>query len=136
MSDVGNWEPNSHFNLEESTVDRLLHAAREHQLAPADEHLHLSEDEIRTLAPVMTLDAAIWRRTAEALKSEQLVELIKLFTLAEARLPGWEAGDKSPVITLVTVLKHRGQYPPDLTAWIKGHSENRFLPYGNLMHRL
>ena len=42
----------------------------------------------------------------------------------------------APVIPLVAELKRRGDYPNDLTAWIKANTDNRFLPYGSLMDRL
>ncbi len=77
-----------------------------------------------------------WRRAAESLDDDDVVALIRLFTRAETTLSGWEAGDVSPVIPLVALLKARGSYPPQLTAWIKANSDNRFLPYGNLMDRL
>ena len=40
------------------------------------------------------------------------------------------------MIPLVRELKRRGAYPAELTAWIKANTDNRFLPYGNLMDRL
>ncbi len=73
---------------------------------------------------------------AKGLGDDEVVALIRLFTMAESALPGWKAGDASPVIPLAAVLKQRGSYPADLTAWIRAHSDNRFLPYGNLMNRL
>ncbi len=132
MSDIGSWEPQPTFELDEQVLARLLHAAS----ALQEDELSFSADEIKALAPVMTLSAEHWRRESESLSSEKVVALIRLFTLAETRLTGWQAGDKSPVIALAETLKHRGQYPADLTAWIRAHSDNRFLPYGNLMDRL
>jgi hypothetical protein len=96
----------------------------------------LDRERIGALAALARHDEKVdWRQAAEGLDSEQIVALAKLFTLAE-RLPGWEAGARSPVIPLAAVLKARGDYPDDLTAWIKGHTDNRFLPYGSLMDRL
>jgi hypothetical protein len=40
------------------------------------------------------------------------------------------------VIPLARLLKSRGDYPEDLTAWIRAHTGNRFLPYGSLLDRL
>jgi hypothetical protein len=40
------------------------------------------------------------------------------------------------VIAIVRELRHRGSYPKELTAWIKAHTTNRFLPYGSLADRL
>jgi len=51
-------------------------------------------------------------------------------------LPGFELGARSPVIALVRLLKQRGEYPDDLTGWVKANTDNRFLPYGSLLDRL
>lgn len=77
-----------------------------------------------------------WAAAAESLSDADVVALIRLFTLAESRLTGWESGERSPVIPLARELKRRGSYPAELTAWIKANSDNRFLPYGSLMDRL
>ena len=68
--------------------------------------------------------------------SEQLIAWLRVLTLAEETIPGCETGAKSPVIALARLLRERGDYPGDLTAWIKSVSTNRFLPYGSLMDRL
>ncbi len=96
----------------------------------------LSRDRISALAVAARHDGALdWRQAGEGLSSAELTALVRFFTLAE-RLPGWESGPKSPVIVLAAVLKARGDYPPELTAWIKENTDNRFLPYGSLMDRL
>jgi hypothetical protein len=77
-----------------------------------------------------------WAAAAEPLSEDDLVALIRLFTLAESALSGWEAGDTSPVIPLARELKRRGRFAAELNSWIKANTDNRFLPYGNLMDRL
>lgn len=101
-----------------------LDAAEAGDLAPVARH---SSDPAK---------GADWAQQGEELADDRVLALIRFFTLAEATLPGWEAGDASPVIPLAAVLKRRGSYPADLTAWIRANSDNRFLPYGNLMNRL
>ena len=71
-----------------------------------------------------------------AVDSAGLIALIRFFTLAEQELPGWEAGSKSPAIACARELRLRGRYPADLTAWIRDHTDNRFLPYGSLLDRI
>ena len=40
----------------------------------------------------------------------------------------------SPVIWLCRELKKRGAFPdPELIQWIKENTDNKFLPYGNLL---
>ena len=68
--------------------------------------------------------------------SPRLVGWARALTLAEETIPGCEGGAKSPVIALARLLRSRGDYPHDLTLWIKRVSSNRFLPYGSLMDRL
>ena len=101
-----------------------------------EEGFGLSRERISALAAVARHDdKADWKAAGDELESAQLVSLVRLFTLAES-LPGWEAGARSPVIPLAAELKRRGDYPDDLTAWIKANTDNRFLPYGSLMDRL
>jgi hypothetical protein len=83
-------------------------------------------------APRGSLDAAF----AE-LDSSQLDALIRFFTLLEA-CPGWEVGARSPVVPMFRLLRRNpGDHDPEsLAAWVKAHSDNRFLPYGSLQDRL
>jgi hypothetical protein len=81
-------------------------------------------------------DGPDWAVPARRLGDDELIALIRLFTLAESTFGNWEAGDASPVIPLAAELKRRGSYPAELTGWIRANSRNRFLPYGNLMKRL
>ena len=62
--------------------------------------------------------------------------MVKCFTVAEMRLPGWEAGAHSPVIAIVAELRRRKAHPKGLTAWIKAHTTNRFLAARELLDRL
>ncbi len=65
--------------------------------------------------------------------SEQLLHLVRFFTLAEMQLSGWEAGAESPVIWIVKTLRRRKSPPSkDLLLWIKANSDNRFIPNGAL----
>ena len=120
------------LKLSDEVVAELLAAADE--LESAD--FGLARDRIAALAVVARHDAASdWAGAAEALATDQLIALVRLFTVAEG-LPGWEAGARSPVIPMAAELKKRGDFPTDLTSWIKSRTDNRFLPYGSLMDRL
>ena len=94
----------------------------------------LTAEEVATLAPAIT--HAGWVEAAQNLSTQDLIVLIRLFTLGEGQFSGWQAGAKSAVVKLVRVMKQRGEMTPDLTAWIKANSDNRFLPHGDLMDRL
>ena len=86
------------------------------------------------LAPAITHVG--WSAVAQDLSTEDLVALIRLFTLGEGQFSSWRAGAKSAVIKLARVMKARKEMTPELTAWIKANTDNRFLPYGDLMDRL
>ena len=105
-------------------------------VAILDRQLGLTNQEQSAMAGLMTTPAERWQKAVEPLKTGQIESLVRFLTLAEEAIGGWQAGDKSPVIALVKVLKGRGSYDRALTRWIKANSGNRFLPHGSLMDRL
>ena len=80
----------------------------------------------------MSLGSKAWQ-LATNLSSADIEPLIRLFTLLERQVPGWDAGNKSPVIPLVKLLKARDDFSPELRKWIKANTENRYLPYGSAL---
>ena len=126
---TGTWEPGStsaNLALDEALLQRLAGYARPDHLGSLGDVLEAD------LAGLMALEHQAWAEAASELPSEQLIDLIRVLTLAE-KLPGWEAGDKSPVIPLAKCLRQRGQkLDRALLLWIRENSENRFLPYGPL----
>ena len=81
---------------------------------------------------LMRLEEAPWQ-VATALSDEELVNLVRFFTLAERQLPGWDGGKQSPVIYLVRILKQREAFTPVLRQWVKANTDNRYLPNGALL---
>ncbi len=129
---IGSWQPDNHAaEIDRATLARLVRCAEvlDHPT------LGLSEDEVTNLASLMRKDRSNWD-IAQALDDDTLVALIRFFTVAEGKLPNWEAGDRSPVIALAAILRGRKRYPKELTAWIKAHTNNRFLPWGSVLDRL
>lgn len=126
---VGSWEPNS----ENKTISEQ--ALREAQEYTSPETFPATPPEsIETLQPFMAVPQSGWSDAMKAFNSDQLKSLCRFFTLAEDRWPEWFGGDQNPVIWICKELKTRGDFPDkDLTAWIKQHSRNRFLPYGNVL---
>ena len=131
---VESWDPGAaRPRLDAANLARLVEAAQ-HLDEP---RFGLDQVTAGRLAPLARHAAgADWEAAAHSLEDGDIVALIRLFTLAESALSGWEAGAQSPVVPLAAALKRRGSYPGDLTAWIRAHSDNRFLPYGSLMDRL
>ena len=129
---VGAWDPEEQIRaLDASVLAELTEAAKRRHL----DDFGLSAVAASRLAATVRLAPEAWR-AAEGLADEDLVRLVQLYTLAENRFADWKAGAKSPVIALCRILRGRGAWPAELTAWIKAHSDNRFLPYGSLMDRL
>ncbi|MDE0270267.1 MAG: hypothetical protein OXP11_03585 [Gammaproteobacteria bacterium] len=129
---VGAWDPAEQISeLNDWVLAELLAAAD----CLDREDLGLSAADASRLAATARVPTEAWQRAA-ALDDEQLIGLVRLYTLAEGRFPEWKAGSTSPVIALCRLLRRRGAWPADLTAWIKAHSDNKFLPYGSLADRL
>jgi hypothetical protein len=131
MVDVGVWEPED-VPLTADTLRRLSEAAG----SLGEDRVGLSPQEVTGWAGLMRYPAEAWVPLLSTEPDDRLVRLVKWFTVAEMRLPGWEAGARSPVIAIVRELRRRGAYPTELTAWIKAHTTNRFLPWGSLTDRL
>lgn len=100
------------------------------------EGLQLNDEEQALLRPVMHLEASLWESFVAAESTEDIVLWIKILTLIERDLSGFEAGHRSPVLPLLRELKKRKEVPTDLVAWIRANTRNRFLPYGSLADRL
>ena len=137
MTTVDTWDPNQNKDADDTTINldvllRLAKISAHDQLDQLSQAL--SGDEISSHRHLMTHHKDDWFNVSEELELHTLVHLVRFFTLAEAQLPGWEAGSKSPVIWLCRELKKRGAFPdPELIQWIKANSDNKFLPYGNIL---
>ena len=130
---VGTWYPSEQITeLSPAVLDRLLAAAAQ----PVEENFGLSRADIERLAGLAQADRVNWQAASRRLDDDQMLALIRFYTLAEGKFPAWKAGSNSPVIVLAKALRARGAWPAELTAWIKRHTDNRFLPYGSLLDRL
>ena len=131
MDDVGNWEPNAPplSDVHREVLDVVIKALSRPQLG-------LSAEQQDSIRQAVRASAESWTDFAHAQSSSVVVNWIRALTRAEMVLPGFELGARSPVIALVRLLKQRGEYPDDLTGWVKANTDNRFLPYGSLLDRL
>jgi hypothetical protein len=130
---VDSWDPTAPAAPTALDLSRLCRAGD----ALTTENFGLSTHEIARLAAFARHQGGVdWAALGEQCSDEEVLALIRLFTLAESAFGAWEAGAQSPVIPLVALLKRRGSYPESLTRWIKANSDNRFLPHGSLMDRL
>jgi hypothetical protein len=125
---IGSWEPNS----EKTSIpnEALLAAIA---LMNSDFPSEAPED-IKPLQAFAKSNQKIWQETLSDFSPDDIRALCRFFTLAEANWTDWFGGDKNPVIWLCKILKKRGEFPDkELTAWIKQNTDNRFLPYGNVL---
>ena len=129
MGEIGSWDPDP--KLSEQHRDILDRAAD----AIDQPGLRMTTETQQMLSSVIQASPQIWLDFVEQETTIRIIGWIKVLTLIEEVL-GVEVGAKSPVITLVRLLKKRNAYPNYLTEWIKSHSNNRFLPYGSLADRL
>ena len=130
---VGTWNPSEQIaELDETVLGQLLAAAER----PPDEDFGLLGADVERLAGVAHTNRVDWAPAVERLGNDDLIALVRLYTLAEAIFPSWKANANSPVIVIAKSLRKRNAWPADLTHWIKRHSENKFLPYGSLLQRL
>lgn len=127
-ADVGAWEPPAKLG------DR--HAGVLDEADTTGDVLDLDQDAEASLREVVQGSTDEWSGFFADRSSPRLIAWLRVLTLAEEAIPGCEIGAKSPVIVLARLLRERGDYPDELTPWIKSVSTNRFLPYGSLMDRL
>ena len=81
----------------------------------------------------MRLTLAPWQEAVADLSNEELIALIRFFTVVEERISGWDAGAESPAIWINKVLRQRGEkLSVETLRWIRANSSNRFIPNGGL----
>ena len=131
MSDVGSWEPDVPAL---SDVHRMILGVAIKSLDQPD--LGLSLEQQDSIRQAVHASAESWMDFAQDQSSSVVVNWIRALTRAEMVLSGFELGARSPVIALIRLLKRRGEYPDELTGWVKVNTDNRFLPYGSLLDRL
>ena len=129
-AEVGAWEPAT--ALGDAHAKALDHACAH----GADRVLDIDAAGAKRLREIVNASSAEHARLFGTACSARLVGWARVLTLADESISGCDAGAKSPVIAIARLLRARGDYPDDLTAWIKSVSRNRFLPYGSLMDRL
>lgn len=125
---IGNWEPNA-----PKTPLTMKHITAALEFSSAETFPTNPPEQLKPLQPFANSLHSEWVQILSEPSTEQLKQLCRFFTLAEANWTNWSGGDKNPVIWICKELKTRGAFPDrELTAWIKDHTDNRFLPYGNV----
>lgn len=127
---LGTWSPDKDAPTQPSAEQ--LQQATELGRDGSEAFPDVPPEGLQTLQPWMRQTRRAWHPMLQPMATEQLIDLVLFFTLAEQHWAGWEGGEKNPVVWVCKELKTRDAFPDDeLTQWIKSHTENRFLPYGN-----
>lgn len=132
---IGTWSADPAASQSITVSEQLLQSfiALTEQQQLDDLSQQLSAQEQADYALLMRQNLAFWQPHVQELSDAEIIALMKFFTKAE-QLPGWDAGDQSPVIALGKILKQRGTgINKELSLWIKANSNNRFLPHGSLL---
>lgn len=137
MTDIDSWDPNQEKENASKQIDQqallqFIGISESGLLGALDQQL--TPEDVESNRYLMKRHKDEWASISENFSNDQLVHLIRFFTLAEVQLVGWEAGSLSPVIWLCRALKKRGAFPDhELIQWIKDNTDNKFLPYGNIL---
>ncbi|HUH37189.1 MAG TPA: hypothetical protein VL027_04500 [Spongiibacteraceae bacterium] len=126
---LGSWQPQIH-RLEARWLEEFIALGRQEPLPDLNAAL---DDDLRHRGALMALTEPAWLEAVQDFDRAEIVALMRFLVVAEATLPGWEAGAGSPVIYLNHLLKRRETpLDQDELRWIKAHTSNRFLPNGPL----
>ncbi len=132
---VGEWQPGAArpaATIEPQQLAMLISISQLDTLQQLAEQLDPTQQQ--WLGAVMHCGDDAWSRAAGDCDQAELVHLIKTLVIAEMQIPGCSVGAKSPVIALHRLLKQRGEkLSQDDLAWIKQHSDNRFIPNGPVL---
>lgn len=132
---IGSWDPTGEctdkLSISPSQLQRFIELSRSDLLEALPSQLSAEE---RDLAHIMRWEPEVWREQLVTVGNDDLVHLIRFFTRAEMLLPGWEAAELSPAITISKLLRERGaKLDREMLAWIRANSSNRFIPNGKLI---
>jgi hypothetical protein len=134
------WDPNSNtssnidsnsYRLEDDFLKKITSVSKVDDLG----HFKslLSESEIKKHRNIMFLPKDVWFEALKNFSDDELVALIRFFTLAEVHFTNWNAEEKSPVIWIAKLLrKRKHSLDKELLIWIKNNNKNKFLPFGPL----
>ncbi len=132
---IGEWQPGGEKPpqaIEPQKLAMLVALSQQEKLARLAERL--DPDQQKWLGTAMHSGDDAWTQAASNCDEAELVHLIRALVIAEMQIPGCVVGAKSPVIALNRVLKQRGaKLSHDDLAWIKEHSDNRFIPNGPVL---
>lgn len=126
---VGSWQPEPQ-SLKALNLDQVRPLLD--RLSTEDSSLDWVSGALDWVEPLVKAEKKAWLELASQLNSRELTALIRFFTLIEQHL-NWDLSDKSPVIPLFKHLKKSEGVNRELVQWVKGHTDNKYLPFGPLL---
>ena len=131
---IGSWTPETEkaaISIDTHWLKRCVALSDDASLSalPAP----FTDEELQRHSVVMRLSLAPWQEAVADFSNDELIALIRFFTMAEERISGWDAGAESPAIWLNKILRQRGEkLSVEMLRWIRANSSNRFIPNGGL----
>ncbi len=130
---IGSWEPTTKVTQDPIDISVLKHIILFMENNTDDVGACFNQQEQVQHLHLMKTSLSDWQKIEANLSNEDIILLIRFFTLAEMQFNSWEGGEHSPVIFLAKIYRKRNKnLDKDLLAWIKKTSDNKFLPYGPL----
>ena len=133
---TGYWDPNSKQSDSANAIDaallqRLLALGEAENIGDLATQMSAQDQH---QSAIMHADHSQWQAALADYDEQQLIALIRFFTVVESQLSDWVGGGHSPVISIHRILKQRGgQLDREMLLWIKQNSSNRFLPNGAVL---
>jgi len=106
--------------VDKNLIDKLIEIGKKEDFAALE--TLFSPEEVERKSNIMRQDFQPWYDIADSLTEEEIVALMKTFTIAEKTLKGWKAGSVSPVIWLGIKLKERKfEHLDKIREWVKNN---------------
>jgi hypothetical protein len=94
----------------------------------------IDDEELLRVHGWLKIQETVWHEVLADMSPEALYPLAVFFTLAEQKLPGWQAGARNPAIWACRMLKHLGQTPnKEKVRYLKSLTDNRYIPWGKVI---
>lgn len=115
--------------IDKELIGKLIEIGRKEDFSALNT-LFLS-GELERKGSIMRQSFQPWYDIADSLAEEEIVALMKTFTIAEKKLKGWECGSVNPAGWLGRKLVERNEVLADKVAkWVVSHTDNDCLPFG------
>ena len=130
---IESWSPTASQQPLPETINFSRYIALGSESLHVDDLQNNRELETSVLTQLIKQPDEYWQNKCQDFKTEDIVALIRFFTVLEESDSQFSCGDKSPVIYLNKILKRRkSPLDKEMLLWIRANSSNRFLPNGRI----